>query len=146
MNAFNRVVLALDLESSLHEKARSNQRVGGQNKGSSHLAEAERVDVRSEVASAAGVSAGNVSKVKQLILNAHPEILRALRSGEISIHRAWLWMKETHQTQYEMLRSHWSEMGIRRTIRTLISRHKPRGLIHRWRQRPAKYLVHTRSR
>ena len=47
------MVLALDLEPWLQEKARSNQRVGGQNKGSSTLATASRVDVRCEIAVAA---------------------------------------------------------------------------------------------
>jgi hypothetical protein len=127
LNAFSRILLARELEPWFKKKALANQQAGGGNKGSSKLTEAERVDVRSEVASAAGVSVGNVSKVKQLMLNAHAEVLQALRSGEISIHRASLWMKEPPQKQYEMLRSHQSERGIRNTIRTLISRHKLKG-------------------
>jgi hypothetical protein len=35
LKPFSRVLLALDLEPSLREKARSNQQAGGQNKGSS---------------------------------------------------------------------------------------------------------------
>jgi len=64
LNAFSRILLALDLEPGLKEKARSNQRAGGQNKGSSKLTEDKRLDVRSEVARAAGVSVGNVTKVR----------------------------------------------------------------------------------
>ena len=88
LNDFSRILLALELEPWFKEKARSNQRAGGQNKGSSKLTEAGRLDVRSEIAAAAGVSVGNVTKVKQLTITAHSELLQALRSREISIHRA----------------------------------------------------------
>src|SRR5205085_67717 len=64
LNDFCRILLALDLEPWFKEKARSSQQAGGQDKGSSKLTKAERLDVRSEIAAAAGVSAGNVSKVK----------------------------------------------------------------------------------
>src|SRR5205823_5438100 len=50
LNDFSRILLALELEPSFRERARLNQRVGGQNKGSSKLTEAERLDVRSEIA------------------------------------------------------------------------------------------------
>ena len=71
LNDFIRILLALDLEPLLQETARQNQRVGGQNKGSSTLPEADRLDVRSAIASTAGVSVGNVSKVKQWQALAH---------------------------------------------------------------------------
>lgn len=64
---FVRILLALELEEWLRERAKSNQRFGGRDKGLTHLAEANRLDVRVEVARAAGVSAGNVSKVKHSI-------------------------------------------------------------------------------
>ncbi len=66
LNAFCRILLALDLEPWLREQARLNQSDGGRTKGSSILTEAERVDVRSEIAASAGVSVGNVTKVKQI--------------------------------------------------------------------------------
>lgn len=124
LNDFNRISLALELEPSLREKARSNQRAGGQNKGSSKLTEAASLDVRSEIASIAGVSVGNVSKVKQLTTTAHSELLQALRSGEISIHRAWLWGKESRERQREEWRFYQSERGTKKTIRLLVSRHR----------------------
>jgi hypothetical protein len=124
LNAFNRVVFALDLESSFQEKARLNQRAGGQFKGSSNLTEADKLDVRSEVAAAAGASVGNVSKVKQLLMAAHSELLEALRTGEISIHRAWLWSQARPEEQKEALSRHRTENGIRKTIRHLVSRHR----------------------
>jgi len=124
LNAFSRILLALELEPWFKEKARSNQRAGGQNKGSSKLTEAERLDVRSKIAAAAGVSVGNVSKVRQLTMNAPPELLQALLSREISIHRAWRWSKAPPEKQREELRLYQSERGIKKTIRALVSRHR----------------------
>jgi hypothetical protein len=124
LNDFSRILLALDLEPGFKEKARSNQQAGGQNKGSPKLTEPERLDVRSEIAAAAGVSAGNVSKVTQLTMTAPSELLQALRSGEISIHRAWLWTKAPPEEQREALWRYQSERGIKKAIRTLISRHR----------------------
>ena len=126
LNAFSRTLLALELEPWLKVKGRSNQRAGGQNKGSSKLTEAERVDVRSEVAAAAGVSVGNVSKVKQLMI-APPEIMQALLSGEISIHRAWLCIEESPEKQLEKFSLYQMKRGIRKTIKALISQHMPGG-------------------
>src|SRR5271163_1039072 len=76
LNAFCRILLALELEPWFKARARCNQQLGGQKKGSSNLSEADRLDVRSEIAAAAGVSTGNVSKVKQLASFAHPQVLR----------------------------------------------------------------------
>src|SRR5207248_6325810 len=97
---------ALDLEPSLREKARGNQGVGGKKGDSSNLTEAERLDVRSEIAAAAGVSVGNVSKVKQLMMTARPELRQAVRNGEISIHRAWLCSKQLPGKQQDALGVH----------------------------------------
>jgi hypothetical protein len=128
LNDFSRILLALELEPWFREKAVLNQRAGGQHKGSSKLTEAHRLDVRREVASAAGVSVGNVSKVKQLTLLAHSEVLEALRSGEISIHRAWQWCKQSPERQREELRTYLSERGIKKTIRFLVSQHRSKKL------------------
>jgi len=128
LNAFSRILLALDLEAGFKEKARSNQQAGGQNKGSSKLTEAERLDVRSEIAAAAGVSVGNVTKVKQLVGTGHPELLEALRGGEVSIHRAWKWSMESPDQQIEALRTYRNKNGVNKAIRDLISRHGPGNL------------------
>src|SRR5438046_9989205 len=82
LNDFIRILLALELEPWLKNKARLNQQIGGQDKGSSKLTEAETVDVRSEIASVAGVAVGDVRKVKQLIGTASPHVRTALRSGD----------------------------------------------------------------
>jgi hypothetical protein len=127
LNAFCRVLLALELEPWLKEKARLNQQAGGQNKGSSKLTEAGRLDVRREIAAAAGVCPANVSKVKQLTTTARPQLLQALRGREISIHRAWLWSNGPSDKQLAELRRH---QDIRSTnkIKRLISRHKSKGI------------------
>jgi hypothetical protein len=124
LNDFTRILLALELEPWFKEKARSNQQAGGRQKGSSKLTEAVRLDVRSEIAAAAGVSVGNVTKVKQLTTTAHSDLLQALRNREISIHRAWGWSKTAPERQREELRLYQSEKGVKKTIRLMVSRHR----------------------
>jgi len=124
LNDFVRVLLALELEPALKERARLNQRIGGQSKDLSNLTEAQRLDVRSEIAAVAGVSVGSVTKVKQLTMTAHSELLQALRRGEIRIHRGWVWSKTPTDEQREALCRYRSERGLRKTIRNLISQHR----------------------
>jgi hypothetical protein len=128
LNAFSRILLALELEPSFREKARSNQQAGGQNKGSSKLTEPETVDVRSEIADAAGASVGNVSKVKQLMQTVQPDVRQALLRGDISIHRAWEWSKLPPQKQREALWIYQSKRSVRKAARALISPHRPENL------------------
>lgn len=126
LNHFIRIVLALELEPGLKEKSLSNQRLGGRMKGSSNLTEDATVDVRKEIAGAAGVSVGNVTKVKQLVRSGHPELLEALRGGEVSIHRAWKWSAESAAQQIGALTTHRNKQGVKKAIRDLISRHEPK--------------------
>jgi hypothetical protein len=126
LSAFNRILLALEFEPLFKEKALSNQRSGGQHKGSSKLTEADRLDVRSEIAAAAGVSLGNVSKVKHLLTAAQPDILEALKSKEISIHRAWTWSQMPPEKQLEALWWQRTKKGLNKTTQELVSRHRPK--------------------
>ena len=126
LNDFIRICLALELEPFLKAKGRAKQQAGGQNKGSSILTEAERLDVRKEIARIAGVSAGNVTKVKQLTATAHSDIIKALRERELSIHRAWLWSKLSPEEQREKLWLNQSKRGIGKTIRHLLSHYLPK--------------------
>lgn len=123
LNAFSRILLAQELEPWLKEQARSNQRVGGQNRGSSKLTEADKLDVRSRIADAAGASAGNVSKVRQLTMHASPLLLQALREGEVSIHRASVWLR-TPEKQLDHLTLHRNLRGITRKIDSLLHAHQ----------------------
>jgi hypothetical protein len=124
LNDFARIVLALDLEPWLQDEARSKQRVGGQGKGSSTLTEARPLDVRREIAAAASVSTGNVTKVKQLLRLADPEVLVALRLSEVSIHRAWQWSGRSAEEQRRKLFEYRGSKGVKKTIRQLVSKHR----------------------
>jgi len=126
LNDFIRICLALELEPFLKSKGRAKQQAGGQNKGSSILTKAEGLDVRKEIAHTAGVSVGNVTKVKQLIVTAHSDIIKAIREKELSIHRAWLWRKQSPKEQRENLWLNRSKRGIGRAIRHLLSPHLPK--------------------
>ena len=123
LNDFSPILLAQELEPFLREQARSNQQLGGQRKGSSNLTEAGRLDVRSKIAAAAGVSTGNLSKARHLASAAHPQVQEALRSGEVSIHRASAWLRIPKQ-QLDQLRLHQNLRGITRTINSLQRRHR----------------------
>jgi len=126
LNDFIRICLGLELEPFFKAKGRAKQQAGGQNKGSSILTEAERLDVRKEIARIAGVSVGNVTKVKQLTTTAHSDIIKALREKELSIHRAWLWRKLSPEEQREKLWLNQSKRGIAQTIRHLLSPYLPK--------------------
>ena len=56
-NAFVRICLALTLKPYFQQRALDNMRAGGKYKGLANLPEAQRIDVRQEIASAAGVGA-----------------------------------------------------------------------------------------
>lgn len=119
---FNRIVLALGLEHHFRQRAWLHQQAGGKNKGSSKLTEAERLDVRKEVATAACVSVGTLTHVKQLLRTADPAILQALRDGEIRIDRAWRWSKEPRDVQRENLRSYRRDRGMDKAVERLVAR------------------------
>jgi hypothetical protein len=87
-NAFVRIRLALTLEPSLQQRALDNMRAGGRYKGSASLPEAQHIDVRQEIAWAAGAGARNVSNVKSILEVAHPRLIEALRDNTLTINRA----------------------------------------------------------
>jgi ParB-like chromosome segregation protein Spo0J len=124
VNDFSRILLALDLEPALKEKARQNQSLAGQSKGSSNLTKASQIDVRSEIARIAGVSVGNVTKVKQILTAAHSDLIKALQERELSIHRAWSWCNLPPADQKNLLLELQSSQGVRKVIRQLISKHQ----------------------
>jgi hypothetical protein len=137
INDFNRILLALELEPYFKDRARANQRLGGLMKGSSELTEAEKLDVRAEVADAAGVCVATVSKVKRLVSVAHPTILQALREGEVSIHLAHTWIQKP-ESQCDQFELYQDRRGIRRVIVALQSKH------HVPQAHPGEHLEPTR--
>lgn len=126
MNSFCRSLLALDLEPPLQEKARSNQQIGGQKKGSSDLTEAQKVEVRAEIAAIADVSTGSLTKAKQIATHAEPVIKNATKSGEITIHKAWQWSQHPHDHQLKKLEQFRSCKGVQFVSRKLIQKHVAR--------------------
>jgi hypothetical protein len=125
LSSYMRVLLALELEPALQEQARPNQIAGGKNKNQnpSSLTEASSLDVRAMIAEIAGVSTGNVTKVKHLRKNAHPRVERALQAGEISIHKAWQYSELPFAKQLEELAEYRSRKGTNKTSRRLIKKH-----------------------
>ena len=95
LNAYCLIRLGLRLEPHFRECRRRPQDETGNRKPSSNLTKTRGTDVRAEIARVAGVSAGNVTKVKQILKTATPPILEALLQGEVRIHRAWKWRKLT---------------------------------------------------
>ena len=80
-NAFVRVRVALTLEPHLQRLALDNMHAGGKCKGLATLPEAQHIDVRQEIARAAGVGDRNVSNVRTILKTAHPKLIGACRKG-----------------------------------------------------------------
>jgi hypothetical protein len=123
---FVRIELALDLERHFQQKALLNQQAGGQGKGLSKLTIAQRVNTRREVARLAGVSSGNVRKVKNILAHACSPLRQAAREEEVSINLADKWCLEPEAQQQEHLRLMRIERGIKRKARNLIAAHLAR--------------------
>ncbi len=87
-NAFMRTELALQEERFFQSRALDNQAAGGKHKGLANLPKAEHIDVRQEIAKLAGVCARHVGNVKVILKKAHPQLIEALRSGNVKISRA----------------------------------------------------------
>ena len=126
LNAFCRIVMALALEPHWRARARERQRRGGEGTLSSNLTKAHAIDVRAELARVAGVGAGNVTKVKQLLETATPLVRGALRLGEVTIHRAWQWRHLPPNRQNEELNKYRHGKVIRPTILHLLRKHRAR--------------------
>ncbi len=122
LNAFCRILLALQLEP--HWRAPARQRQAGAGKLSSQLTKADAIDVRAKIARAAGVGAGNVTKVKQLLETATPAVREALRRGELRIHRAWQWRQLEPDRQNQQLHQYRHRKDIQHTIRHLLRKHQ----------------------
>ncbi len=127
LNAFCRIVLALRLESSFRARTR-RQPAAGHSRLSSKLTNAERTDVRQQIAREARVSTGNVTKVKQLLGTVIPEIRDGLLQGAVSIHKAWQWRTLSPKQQRAALRVHQHHGALTQTIRQLIGAHLESGL------------------
>jgi hypothetical protein len=125
LNDFGRIVLALGLESYFRERHRPT--ATGQPRPSSKLTNHEQRDVRKDIALEAGVSTGNVTKVKQLLDTVIPEVRERLLRGEVSIHRAWRWRTLSPKRQRDALWTHVHQGGIKKTVGRLVRAHADTG-------------------
>jgi hypothetical protein len=128
-NAFVRIHLALKLEPYFQQRAFGNMRVGGKHKGWANLPEAQHIEVRQEIARAAGVCARNVSNVKTILQTAHPRLKEALRDGTLRINRAIQFCKLPRVEQLEQFIRYSEERATNKVIRQSIARPKEEKII-----------------
>ena len=114
--------MALILEPQLQEKALDNMRDGGKYKGSANLPEARHIDVRQQIAHAAGVGARNVSNVKTILQAVHPRLMGALRDGTLTINRAIQLCRPPKAQQVEQFTRHRLQRAINKVIRQSVAR------------------------
>ena len=128
LNDYCRIVLALGLEPYFRERShRRPQPTTGNKKPSSNLTNNKHRDVRKDIAGEAGVSTGNVTKVKQILDSVIPEVRERLLRGEVSIHRAWQWRTLVPKGQRDALWQHLYHGAINRTIGRLTRAHAESG-------------------
>src|SRR5271157_3480054 len=121
-NPFVRIRLALTLEPNLQVRALDNMRAGGQYKGSASLPEAQHLDVRHQIADAAGVGTRNVSNVKTILKIAHPRVIAALQEGTLTINGAMQLCKFPKAEQLEHYIRHSEDHETNKVIRQSIAR------------------------
>jgi hypothetical protein len=126
-NPFVRTELALKLEPSLQREALANMQAGGKYKGLAKLPEALQIDVREKIAELAGVCARNVGKVKDILKNAHPGLIEALRNGVLSINCAATWCRMSKHQQAEELTRHLCDRAVNKVIRQSIPHSREAG-------------------
>jgi len=123
-NDFVRICLAQTLEPNLQQRALDNMRAGGKFKGSANLPEAQRIDVRKEIAQIAGVGERNVCNVKTILQKAHPILIGGLKAGTLTINRAMQFCKLPKTEQLEQFIRYSEERATNRVIRRSIPQPK----------------------
>ena len=127
LNAFCRIVMALELEPFFKACSRRSRLETGARTLSSNLTNAEHRDVRKAIASVAGVATGNVTKVKQLLGGVVPAVRERLVRGEVRIHRAWQWRTLSPREQRDALWEHLHRGAIKTTIARMVKAHADAG-------------------
>jgi hypothetical protein len=123
-NAFFRIRLALTLEPYFQQRAFENMRAGGKYKGLANLPEAQHIDVRQEIASAAQAGARNVSNVKTILKNAHHRLIAALLNGTLTINGAMQFCKLPKAEQLEQFIRQSEDRETNKVIRRSVTRSK----------------------
>ena len=98
MTAFERAEQALQHEDSLKEMAKKRQLLSTRLPRPQVLPklEGQRYErVRERLARMAGISHGTLDKVKYIVANGDEAIKEKLRNGAMSIHHAYMLLKET---------------------------------------------------
>jgi hypothetical protein len=119
-NAFVRICVALALKPFLQQRALDNMRAGGKCKGWATLPDANRIDVRQEIARIAGTGARNVSNVEKIRESAHPRLIDALRNGTLKINGAIKLCKFSKAEQLEKFIRQSEDREIAKVIRKSI--------------------------
>ena len=119
-NDFVRIRLALTLEPNLQQSALDNMRAGGKYKGLASLPEAQRIDVRQEIANIAGTGTRNVTKAKAILRSGHPRLIDSLANGTLRIHRAMQWCRLPKAQQLEELTQYTFERAKNKVIRKAV--------------------------
>ncbi len=127
LNDYGRIVLALRLEPYFREHCRRQQLARSNDLPSSNLTNDTRRDVRKDIAHVAGVSTGNVTKVKQILDSVILEVRERLLRGEVSIHRAWQWRTRPRKGQRDALWDHLHRGSLKKTIARLVRAHAEAG-------------------
>jgi hypothetical protein len=99
-------------------------RTGGKLKGLANLPEAQHINVRKEIARAAGVGGRNVSNVRTIIQRAHPTLIEALKEGTLSINRAIQLCNFPKTQQLEQFIRYSEERATNMVIRRSVARPK----------------------
>lgn len=89
LSAYERSILALKLKPVIAAQAKVNQSTHTQTGYQPLLNPSNAINTRAEIARAAGVSEDTISKVEKIEKTATPEIKAAVKSGEMSIHKAY---------------------------------------------------------
>ena len=123
LNDYGRIVLALGLEPYFRDRSDRPRPAPSGMKPSSNLTNVGRRDVRKDIAGEAGVSTGNVTKVKQILESVMSDVRERLLRGEVSIHRAWQWRTLSASGQRDALWEHLHHGAIKKTIGRLVRAH-----------------------
>lgn len=120
---FVRAELALQAEPLIVAKAKLNLQATGKNvasitnQGSANLPKLEPIDTRNELSSMSGVSARNISKVKNILETGSEELIDQVRDNNISINAAEILAELPKEEQQEIVAR--GELEIRRAYKAI---------------------------
>lgn len=86
---YQRAELALLLKPLLAEKAKENQKIGAEKTNTGLQKSVKAINTQKEIADQAGVSHDTISKVERIQKDATPEVIEQVKSGDISINKAY---------------------------------------------------------